>query len=83
MMTGRPITPEDLAELLGESRRWVMRNLHRFPHYRLSRKEVRFKPEHVEEILASIERRPKVDLDHIPGLTKRSRAHLKNAGGAR
>lgn len=74
------IKPEDVAELLGVEREWVIRHLHELPHRRLSRKVVRFTPEHVDEILEKYERRAQVDLPDIPGLTKRSRTHLKNSG---
>lgn len=71
-------TPDDLAAELSVPRAWVMKHLSELPHMRVG-KHIRFTAKHWAEILASFERRPRLQTDETPGLTKRSRSHRRKS----
>lgn len=75
-------TPDDLAELFGKSREWIVEQCRRgeFVHLRVGI-EYRFKPKHVEEIEQRMERRARdADSDgRLPGVSPRSRSKYAKA----
>ena len=58
-MTDPALTAAELADLLGKTEEWVIRNGPRLPHHRIGR-SVRFFPDDVAAILEITKRRPVV-----------------------
>jgi hypothetical protein len=77
-MTGL-LTAADLAEHLGIAETQVLRRsrVDNWPHVRIGHKTIRYRPEHVEQIVALYERRSdgsEKPQEGLPGQTARSKA---------